>query len=193
MRLIVAAVLLATVPLTAAALAKPRHHCNPPGAKSVARDEHGRVYYVQRNGYDYYYACLYSTGRTRPVGHNPHNYDYDIVRVDVASPYVAFTEILRSSQVETTMLSRLDLRSGRTIDLEPRGEVRRFFATGFGAVVWAQYRASVPTMEIKGFDRDGGATLDSGVDIPARSLHLSRSGRRAYWDNAGRTMSAPLH
>src|SRR3954451_1751889 len=67
---VLGSLLLFALPATPAE-AKPRHHCNPPGAKSVTRDEHGRVYHVvgpdpdEYGDTDRYYACLYRSGRTR--------------------------------------------------------------------------------------------------------------------------------
>jgi|tagenome__1003787_1003787.scaffolds.fasta_scaffold20409013_2 hypothetical protein len=194
MRSTLFASLLLLALVVAPAEAGPRHHCNPPGARSVARDERGRVYYIERNGdEDYYYACLYRTGRTLPLGNNPHSIaETEIAAVDIAMPYVAFTEVEYSSQATGTFLNRLNVRSGRTIEVGTRGEVKRFVATSFGAVVWAQYRGSLDTTEIQKLDADGSALLDEGKRVNAKSLHVSRDGHRAYWRNDGRPKSARL-
>jgi hypothetical protein len=159
----------------------------------VARDERGRVYYITAHHAEYYYACLYRTGRTRELGHNPHyGGSSAIIGVDIASPYVAFAEESYSSQSTTTVLYRLNVRSGRTAHLHKRGELKRFLATDFGAVVWAQYRPRLGTTEIEKLDRDGAKTLDSGTEISARTLHLSHGGHRAHWRRDGLSISAPL-
>jgi hypothetical protein len=191
MRLLVLASSLLLFALPGTTAEAKRHHCNPPGAKSVARDERGRVYYVSRNDFDYYYyACFYRTGRTRPVGDNPHDIDLEIEAVRLATPYVAFKQFYRSSQSQATDLSRLDMRTGRRVVVEPSGGTRRFIATSFGAVVWI--RTADSGVEVKKVDSDGPATLDQGTNVPGRSLRLSRNGHRVYWRNGGIRKSARL-
>jgi hypothetical protein len=183
-----------------------RHHCNPPGAKSVTRDEHGRVYHAVRhhgryNDVDDYYTCLYRTGRTHHLGTD---FADAIDRVRIASPYVAWAEAESNSQIQGEALVRMDMRSGRTKRLDDffsggccPGEattLRRFLVTRFGAVVWARYDRyySDVTAEIKKIDADGRKTLDTGTDIPAHTLDLSRDGHRVHWRNEGRPKSARL-
>jgi hypothetical protein len=98
----------------------------------------------------------------------------------------------------------MDMRSGRVTALDGffsgyccRGQaqtLRRFLVTRFGAVVWAHYEQNYSTLtgEIRKIDKDGRETLDSGTDIPAHTLDLSRDGHRAYWHNAGVEHSARL-
>jgi hypothetical protein len=190
MRLSVLASLLLLFALPGTPADAKKHHCNPPGAKSVARDERGRVYYIDRDGLQYYYACLYRTGRTRPVGDNPHDIDLDIVAVRLASPYVAFKQFYRSSQGTATDLSRLDMRTGRTVNLEPLDGIRRFVVTSFGAVVWIH--PADGEVEVKKIDSDGRATLDQGTNVPGRSLQLSEDGHRVRWRTDGQPKSARL-
>jgi hypothetical protein len=185
-----------------------RHHCNPPGAKSVTRDERGRVYRVASDnyrdkGYDRYYTCLYRTGRTRWLGSDLLFPD-DVGRVRIASPYVAWAEDQSNSEAQGQVLHRMDMWSGRRTDLDGffSGEsepgqtatLRRFLVTRFGAVVWARYEQDYSTVtgEIRKIDENGRQTLDTGADIPAHTLHLSRSGHRAFWQNDGRQKSARL-
>jgi hypothetical protein len=183
-----------------------RHHCNPPGAKSVTRDEHGRVYHVVRpdgryHEFDRYYTCLYRTGRTHRLGTDLAD---GIDRVRLASPFVAWAEGQSSSQVQGESLIRMDMRSGRTTDLDgffsggccpgEAATLRRFLVTRFGAVVWAhddRYYSDV-TAQIRKIDADGRKTLDTGTSIPAHTLRLSRNGHRAHWRNDGEPRSARL-
>src|SRR3954454_6713527 len=194
MRLVLAVAVSAAVVAAAAAPAPaataPHHDCTPPGAKSVARDERGRVYYIERDGLQYYYACIYATGRTRPVGDNPHDSDLDIVALRLASPYVAFKQFYRSSQGDASDRRPLNIRTGRKLVLEEFGGIRRFLVTSFGAIVWVHSR-DVGGVEIKKIDRGGRATLDHGTSIPGRSLHLSHSGHRVFWKTDGVAGSAP--
>lgn len=113
----------------------------------------------------------------------------------MAGRFVAATWFTDSSQGSATILERLDLRNGRSRELDivyedqTRSEqIRRFLVTSFGAVIWARYSN---TGEIRKFDAGGLATLDYG-DIVARSLRLNRTGHRAYWRNSDVPHSARL-
>jgi hypothetical protein len=202
-RLALVIFLLAFVALTPAAAQ--RHTCVLKGAKTAVSDKHARVFYVQkRDDVRFYYACLYRTGRMWALGSNPHYYGNQIGRVRLASPYVAFAEASISSQAQGEILNRLDLRSGRTVDLDgffmgnccEFGEtLLRFLVTRSGAVVWLRHVADTTQpgqRTVWKFDKGGKASLDSGQYIPARSLRLNSSGHRIYWENDGAQRSARL-
>jgi hypothetical protein len=164
--------------------------CWPKGSMTETRDARGRVYSFKR--YGPYHVCLYRTGRTRRVG----TFDDEVLHVELASPFVAYSVREDSSQGSADVLNRLDLRTGKVdiLDYTDAGQMRRFLVTSSGAVVWARYRYTpgLPIGEIRKIDVAGEATLDSGMDIHASSLHLNSSGHRAFWTNAGEERSARL-
>jgi DNA-directed RNA polymerase subunit N (RpoN/RPB10) len=164
------------------------------------------VYSVKVDSYGHrsFYACLYRTGRRRPVGDNPHDVYNEIRGVKIASPYVAYVARWTSSQTVDDFLVRLDVRTGRDRQLDQIAvwryccsvleQLRRFLVTPFGAVVWARYREDNPRPmgEIRKIDHAGVGTLDRGREIPAHTLRLNRTGHRVYWENAGKQRKARL-
>lgn len=196
--------LLAAVPLliaccipAGAADAAKRHSCSPAGSRTVVSDRLGRVYVVSPDAQPAYYGCLYRIGRRTALESNAD----DIGRIKMAGRYVAYSWDVASSQGSATVLERIDLRSGRRVELDSlltgrytSEQVRRFLVTSFGAVVWARYADDdpLPTGEIRKIDAEGRETLDSGMDIHAHTLRLSRTGHRVYWRNAGEQKSARL-
>lgn len=144
--------LLLILCFSASAAEAKRHPCRPNGSKTEAHDADGRVYSVKAAyGDRSYFACLYRSGLTRTVG-TYDGFDDQLLHIEIASPFVAFSSRDVSSQGSADGLERLNVATGRRrgLELAAQGQIRRFFITSSGATVWFKFSGGAfATGEIK--------------------------------------------
>jgi hypothetical protein len=166
----------------------------------VRADAGGRVFKLtDKLGDETYYACSYRVGKRWDISDT-----YDISRVRLASPYVAFVRWDVGSRISEYDLYVVDLRTGTERHAaEFRSEpfsvssdrIRQFVLSRRGRVAWIRETSGetvATSRRVEAFGPSGATTLDPGPGVDAGSLALTSAGRRLYWTNAGEPRSTQL-
>jgi hypothetical protein len=193
MRTTIALVLAVALWSPAAAVAAKPGKCAPRGARTVAADAGGRVFYLPGRGT--HFGCLYRWQQPR----NLWSEDADHSVVQLASPYAAIISYEFGTFGSIGELMVVNLRTGRrhvpaefSTGESPGDALLEFHLTHRGALAWLRRDNARGAVSVKSSDRLGVRTLDPGPAVDAGSLAVSDSGRRAYWTNAGEPRSGRL-
>lgn len=187
-----AAGLLAGAPAAAVAEHTPTHTPGPDclrSGRTVAANEHARVFYVGRPASHVKYFCLLRNRRVRTLG------DYQgafggVSLVVLSGQRVAF-ELFRCTRESCDAeVAVRNLRTGRLETQLPvgSGAVTDLEILPSGAPAWIVSRSAERSVETG--DAGRVRVLDRGPDIHTRSL--ARAGSRIYWTRGGEARTALL-
>ena len=207
MRVAISILVTAAVAITpASASGAAGGHCSRRRSVTVRADAGGRIFRVNRDGFDEYYGCLYSKGIPWSIGDDDGGPFDEVDGVKLASPYAVIAQGFGSGDSGVfDDLNRVDLRNGHEVQLDEFGVpaggccpgssffLNEVLVTHFGAVAWLLASADPPPQPnlVRKHDHTGPATLDSGM-VREHSLGLSHTGRTLYWTNGSQRRSAPL-
>jgi hypothetical protein len=204
-RLVLTAVVLGTIATCLAAStpanAAKRLPCSKKGSKTVAADEHGRVFRqaYPREDKEIIFGCLYESDRRFVIIRSEGDGGLG-VRAAIAGPLTGyqFGSCIEGDCVGGVGVS--DLRDGTLVRYPSSDDPRDFEVSASGALAWIEpgsggfevRAAEGPPCSITGScgAGDKGVLLDAGPRIAPTSLALS--GARVYWTNGGTPRSARL-
>ena len=169
-----------------------RSDCYPRGTKTAEASKDARVYTRGRSDNLRVYACLYSTGRSRPLGTNESG-EFGPDSETIAGRYVAYVYFDGPTREDKsqTQVRVIDLKTGRirrSSDRGPGGGFGGLVVNRTGATAWIWARGS--GTEVRKIDADGEGIVDTG---PADGGSLALAGSRLYWTRDGSPMTALLH
>jgi hypothetical protein len=192
----------------AASAGTPRDRCASAGSRTLAANEHARVFVKRR----VVSACGYRTGRTRRLGRQVSAQCSGLegcegtTQVVLAGRYVAYDAFASDRNGATSALIVFDVvrrrQSVRWISPEPtpqqpvRTTITDLVLTSRAELAWiatSSNRAQPPGEATQVMaDTDGtDRVLDEGPSVDAGSLALSANAR-VYWTNAGQPRSTSL-
>jgi hypothetical protein len=200
------------LPALGEAASKSRPMCGPRDAKTVLKDEGGRVYSIRSGGMRTVYACLYGGTPRRLRLPRPEPGSGPFIResvydVDLNASWVAYSWEFEGFDSGKTGVSSLNLKTGRVgrVGWALRQSTRAAWTTitdlelkRNGSVAWiADGRGSgggegpVVEREVGVSDRFGPMILENSLGVSPRSLRLS--GSEVRWLASGFLHIATLH
>jgi hypothetical protein len=179
------AALLAAAP----AQADKRENCYPRGTTTSIATADARVYEVGLSDNQRIYACLFSTGKSRPLGR--FQTDFGISNEALSGRFVAYQYLDCREDCSRSEVRVLDLKTGAKRK-SPKAGTGSGGITGLvvkrnGSAAWIR-EVGRSYGEVHTFTASGESVLDSGAGIEPFSLALA--GSRLYWTKDGLAATA---